>query len=928
MDGELPLVGGSGGAGRKEGPVQCLGRSFPSEEARRAWYRERLARHLAEPAFRAQPGFPKADDATILRLSDPPWFTACPNPFLEEFVAHFGRPYDPAEPYDVQPFADDVAEGKTDALYKAHNYHTKVPPKAIVPFILAYTKPGDIVLDGFCGSGMTGVAAGLCGTAPQAYRQEVEARFRRLGRPAPEWGARRAIMSDLSPAAAFIAANSTTPFDLETFAIRAKQILAEVEAELGWMYRTRHLHKGKPTEEFGRIEYTVWSQVFRCPTCTGEIVFTDVALDKVTGRVHEAFNCPHCTTRLTKAELDVQTTTEIDQATDESWTHVKFTPHLIVYSHRGRDHSKSPDEEDLAVLKRIAEMPLPPELPTDAFPIEEMSHGSRLAPKGVTHIHHLFLPRPRHVLAAMWRRASAETDGRLRNMLIYLVEQAIWGMSLLNRYSPTHYSQTNRILNGVYYVASQSSEVNFRYILDGKLKSIKSAFSHAGTLDGASTEVTTCSSLRAPTNSLDYIFTDPPFGENIYYADMNLMVETWHRAMTTVEQETIVDSGKEKTIDDYRDMMAACFAEYFRVLKPGRWITVVFHNSYNAVWNAIQEAMGRAGFVVASVLTLDKKQRSYRQETSHTVKNDLVINAYKPSPAMLSRFDRAKGSPDSVWTFIEEQLRHAPRFAELGSRLETAAERTPLRLFDRMVSFHLVQGAPIPLSRGEFLEELAQRYPLEDGMHFLDEDQLRAYRAERNARGVPAQAELFINDERSAILWLHHQLEHEPRTIDQLYNPYKAAAQTWPAKEQDLELRELLRFNFVEYKGDRPVPEKLMRLLRATRPAFLPLDPNDPETRSLALGHWYVPDPADQAEIERAREEHLWGEFQQYRGASRKRFSKARREAVRVGFSHLLGEGKAEEILAIAKRLPEETVQEDEQITILYDTARTLAGEL
>ena len=67
----------------------------------------------------------------------------------------------------------DVSEGKTDPIYKAHSYHTKVPHLAIVPSILHYTEPGDVVLDGFCGSGMTGVAAQWCGAAPEEYRRKV-----------------------------------------------------------------------------------------------------------------------------------------------------------------------------------------------------------------------------------------------------------------------------------------------------------------------------------------------------------------------------------------------------------------------------------------------------------------------------------------------------------------------------------------------------------------------------------------------------------------------------------------------------------------------------------------------------------------------------------------------------------------------------------
>ena len=121
-------------------------------------------------------------------MSDPPYYTACPNPWLAEFVTHYGRPYDPAEKYAREPMAIDVSEGKTDPLYKAHSYHTKVPHLAIVPSILHYTEPGDIVLDGFAGSGMTGVAAQWCGTAPAAYRHKLEMEWKKAGTPRAQMG--------------------------------------------------------------------------------------------------------------------------------------------------------------------------------------------------------------------------------------------------------------------------------------------------------------------------------------------------------------------------------------------------------------------------------------------------------------------------------------------------------------------------------------------------------------------------------------------------------------------------------------------------------------------------------------------------------------------------------------------------------------------
>ena len=147
-----------------------------------------------------------------------------------------------------------------------------------------------------------------------------------------------------------------------------------------------------------------------------------------------------------------------------------------------------------------------------------------------------------------------------------------------------------------------------------------------------------------PNDSVDYVFTDPPFGENLYYADLNYLVESWHGVYTCPDPEAIVDQVRGKSVLGYQHLMEGCFKEYFRTLKPGRWITVVFHNSKNAVWNAIQQGMFAAGFVVADVRTMDKQQRSYRQVTSTAVKQDLVISAYKPNGGLEGRFRLQAGN--------------------------------------------------------------------------------------------------------------------------------------------------------------------------------------------------------------------------------------------------------------------------------------------
>jgi hypothetical protein len=153
---------------------------------------------------------------------------------LADFVRRYGRPYDPeTDTYDRPVFAADIKEGKNDAIYNAHSYHTKVPPRAIIPYILHYTEPGDLVLDLFCGSGMTGVAAMMCAKPPEDLLEQFPELKDRIG-------ARRAILNDLSPAACHIAANYCTPVDVEALQREFERIKAAVKDEFNWLYGTEH----------------------------------------------------------------------------------------------------------------------------------------------------------------------------------------------------------------------------------------------------------------------------------------------------------------------------------------------------------------------------------------------------------------------------------------------------------------------------------------------------------------------------------------------------------------------------------------------------------------------------------------------------------------------------------------------------------------
>lgn len=730
----------------KSGPVTCLGMTFENDEARRAYFTEELRKKLQDPEFRKQDGFPQGPDDAILAMSDPPYYTACPNPWLADFVVEWEsqKPEHPEGPrYHRDPFAADVSEGKIDPIFNAHIYHTKVPYKAIVPLILHYTRPGDIVLDGFAGSGMTGVAAQWCGAAPKDYRFKVEADFAKRGLAKPEWGARRVILNDLSPAATFIAANYSLPFDVDAFAKAGEQLLKDVEQEIGWMYET--LHTDGKTK--GRIEYTVWSEVFTCPDCAGEVVFLDESLDKDNKRLRDAFPCPHCGAELKKSRMERVLENRVDPATGQPWKRIKFKPLLIVYKVGKVRYEKEPDDQDLATLARIESMPYPDSIPRTPFPVEQMADGSRMAPKGFTHVHHLFLPRAAQAMGKLWEKSRMHPDARIRAFLLFMVEQFIWGFSVLNCYGLRSYSQVNQNLPGFYYVPSQYAETSPEYSIAGKIDHLAKAFQGYQAVQGMSIVNTgTAACLSLPDATIDYVFTDPPFGENIFYADLNFLVESWHGVTTDAKPEAIIDRFKNKNLPEYQHLMQRCFAEYYRVLKPGRWLTVVFSNSKADVLNAFQVALKQAGFVVADVRILDKQQRSYRQLTSTSVKHDLIISAYKPTGGPAERFSFKIGTQEGVWDFIRTRLKQLPVFVAKDGQVENIAERQNYLLFDRMVAFHILHGVSVPLSATEFYDGLVQRFIERDGMHFLPE-QVAEYDRKRAQMTRASQMDLFVSDD-------------------------------------------------------------------------------------------------------------------------------------------------------------------------------------
>ena len=736
--------------------------------------------------------------------------------------------------------------------------------------------------------------------------------------PFSKLGARRAILNDLSPAATFIAYNYNTPVDVAAFEREARRILAEVEAECGWMYETVHQGNTK-----GRINYTVWSDVFTCAECAGEIVFWDVAVDKVAGQVRDEFECPHCNALMTKRKMERAWVTRYDKAIAQTIRQAKQVPVLINYTYGKKRHEKTPDDFDLALIEKIESLDIPYWFPTDKLPDGYNTEQPKRS-HGITHVHHFYIQQNLWLLSSIWERCRSENSRDLA--------AAMLSHSAANPYT----SKMRRFradkkgggpLPGTLYIASLITPPNVLTTVTRNLEFVRDGLQQIREIDGSAIiSVQSSTQIIGSENYVDYIFLDPPFGANLMYSELNFLWEAWLKVFTNNKSEAIENKSQGKNIDDYRHLMTQCFTEAYRILKPGRWMTVEFSNTQASVWNAIQTALQEAGFIVANVSALDKKQGSFKAVTTTTaVKQDLVISAYKPTVALEQSLDRR--DENTVWEFVRVHLSNLPHVKTKQGELQFIAERDPRILYDRMISYFFQRGIPIPLSSSDFQAGLTEKFSDRDGMVFLP-DQLAAYDKKRIQTASAPQLELFVYDEKSSIDWLHHFVKQRPSTYQDIQPEFlKQLSASWRKYEIRPELQALLKKSFLRYEGIGEVPSQIHSYLSSNYKDLRNLDKLDPRLVAKAKERWYVPDTNKASDLEKIRLAELLEQFETYRQTTAKKIKEFRIEAIRAGFKQAWADKDYHTISDVANKLPDSVIQEDEKLLRYHDLALNRLGE-
>jgi len=643
-----------------------------------------------------------------------------PNTLLqsETLIEHLGEENSNLAHLVNRLYDQPLPSTRTGVIFNTHNYPTKINTSAVVTCIMAHTKPGDLVFDGFAGSGVTGLAATLCGKPDSDLKKSVE---KILGSVA--WESRDCALYDVSELATFISSTVLNPPDVDGFGKAAQEILNLLDAEWSWMYSTKDAESSK-----GAIRHTLWTDHPICPQCGESSTFWRWAVSLSPPSMKSLVQCEQCSLEFDVASAPRLTENYFDDLLGQRLERRVRTP-AFIYGRTGKSlWRRAVTNEDLTLIKRINNTPIPRSVPVVSMLEGKGGRWGELYRSGyhfgITHLHHFYTRRNLIAIAAAWQATEAYSKN-IRNALRFWISSYNSMHSTLMTRVVCKKDAKEFVLTGAQpatlYISSLPVEKNVFAGLRTKLKPITEAFR---TLQNRSNKVSVncASSLKVKLSdaSVDYIFTDPPFGNNIQYSEVNFISEAWLGKATDPAEEAIVSSYQGKAIQEYEALLAGAFAEAYRILKPGRFMTVAFHSTTPSVWNALRNAWELTGFKLIRISLLDKTQSSFKQTTTRgAVKGDPLILLQKPEETPIAREIKgaAKTSHEGgvyikdSWDVIAERL------ALLNGN--GSKERTRQRLYSYFISYYLAQRHAIPLDANSFFAGLDKRFRRRGERYYL-----------------------------------------------------------------------------------------------------------------------------------------------------------------------------------------------------------------
>lgn len=826
------------GTQTKQGPVTVFGLTFKSEEECRQFFRDELRRRL--PELRQIEGFPIGEDEDIINLSDPPFYTACPNPWLNNI------PVTKIKKTVNVPFNSDLSSDERHPVYSFHPYHTKVPPYIIEELIKYYTKEGDVVLDIFSGSGMTGVAA-----------RETN---------------RNVILCDLAPISTFISAINNQKFGNGVAKVLL-DIIKESKKKYGFLYKTVNGLE---------INYYVWCDVFLCPECCHEFPIFPHGVIHHGNKVEtkKKFYCPSCGKEHSIRSIERIITSE-GKKRKVVWVNAGSGKQRI---------NREADQFDENLAKKATELLSEFEgfYPKDI--IDPNGYSAKLAQlgnKSIDNISKFLSDRNLLIYADLYNRIMRINSTPIKNACLSILTSIFTVVS-----ERQGYFGGGGGMSGNLYMPIVRMEKNIYATMERKIKKYQEVDMYKNRY-GGTTFVTTQSSTALDNikdESIDYIYTDPPFGANIIYSEMNLLLEGWLKVKTNNGEEAIVDETANKTELVYSTLMTECFSQCYRKLKKDHWMSVEFHNTKASIWNILQNSIMKAGFIIAQISKLDKGGTTILADIRPgAAVQDLIISCYKPTSSLEEDGFAKVSTKEHVWEFIDRHLEKLALTSIEDGRAHAVSERNPRILYDRMLSYYILHGYEVPMSMHEFTRELSSRYVERDNMCFTPKQAIEYDKIRLNSVDFVPMG-IIVSDEANGIEWIKNQIRNTPKTYKEIQPNWTKALVATRKGDKIPELITILEENFIKNEDDT----------------------------------WRIPNIEDDIDLEKLRTKALLKEFKLYLEVCRKprgKLKDIRVEAVRAGFKQCYSDKNFADIILVGDRIPQNLLTEDEVLLQYYDIA-------
>lgn len=507
---------------------------------------------------------------------------------------------------------------RSGAFYNTFPYPTKISPEAIAVYIACLTNPGDTILDAFGGSGSTGIAALLC----EYPTKKMKALAEDLG-VAPNWGKRNAVLYEIGTYGSFAAKTLANRINAKEFRYAVNDFIQRAETELGWYYKTKDAYGNE-----GIIRYIIWSEILLCPECSKELSYFKNGTNRNPVQFTKTITCPHCGKTHDTDAFKPALESVYDSLLKKDIVRKKREPAWIYGITNGKNWDRKANDEDLVFIKALEERGVEEsDKPKEIRWGELHRAGYHL---GITHLHQFYTKRNYTVMYKLWKLTEHYPD-KVRDAL----------QLLLLSYNATHCTMMTRVVakrnakdfvltgaqSGVLYISKLPVEKNILLGLKRKSIPFYEAYSLLEKCTGKFIIHNSSSEkMLEKTGSIDFVFTDPPFGDFIPYAEVNQINELWLDKTTDRESEIIISPSQGKNIADYQCMLTRVFTEISRVLKTDHYAAVVFHAAKAKIWEAFENAILDSGLAVCTASILDKKQSSFKQVVSESsVQGDPLV---------------------------------------------------------------------------------------------------------------------------------------------------------------------------------------------------------------------------------------------------------------------------------------------------------------